>query len=227
MLAPSQTFGDGSQHGESYLWQALVTPELVDAHLYRNGVEIPTPLKAGWDLSEYPEPANYRFTHKVKPYGHTYGPTEVESSWWFRSQRPDHDEALPGFECFGQSAMDPATRKCRVERVIQLAWDLAPATTSDRSGVISRHVRFPLHVYRLTGAPRGSAVEVAVQVSHDSGKTWKRAKVEGGRNGTFTVDIAHERGRTVSLRAQAWDRDGNRIEQTLLDAYQVPSRPKR
>ncbi|MFI7680569.1 hypothetical protein [Actinophytocola sp. NPDC049390] len=50
----------------------------VEAHLFRDGIEIPTQFEASWDLSECPEPANYQFSHKVKPFGHRHGPTEID-----------------------------------------------------------------------------------------------------------------------------------------------------
>jgi hypothetical protein len=47
-------------------------------------------------------------------------------------------------------------------------------------------------------------------------------------NGLFDVTILHlnvgESGGTVSLRTEAWDDVGNRVEQTVLDAYRLTSR---
>ena len=73
----------------------------------------------------------------------------------------------------------------------------------------------PVSVTSQTGvAPRS----LAVRVSYDSGKTWLPALTLG----RSVVVLHHPRGATsVSLRANATDREGNTVEQTIIDAYRL------
>jgi hypothetical protein len=59
-----------------------------------------------------------------------------------------------------------------------------------------------------------------VWTSTDGGTTWRRASTE--RDGNRTWDVTLPRvsdGTSVSLKVDARDADGNRIEQTLVNAY--------
>ncbi|MFK0225271.1 serine protease [Streptomyces sp. NPDC090303] len=80
----------------------------------------------------------------------------------------------------------------------------APARTTGRVAVT------------VEGAARRSGVRsLAVSVSTDRGTTWTRAAVTGGR---ITVTTP-EPGKTVSLRAELTDAQGNTLTQTHIDAY--------
>lgn len=63
----------------------------------------------------------------------------------------------------------------------------------------------------------------SVSVSYDDGATWQAATTKGGDGAfkaAFTVP-ASASGHDVSLRVSAWDGAGNRIDQTVIRAYQV------
>jgi subtilisin family serine protease len=80
----------------------------------------------------------------------------------------------------------------------------------------------PFALSRQTGAPAAPLDHLAVDASYDGGQTWRRAVVvRFGDLGLALVHHPSRAGGTVSLRATAADRDGNTLEQTILDAYHL------
>lgn len=72
-----------------------------------------------------------------------------------------------------------------------------------------------------TDAPVVAGAEISV--SYDGGSTWQTLHTTGAHGdyqGAFTVPASAEGG-YVSVRVRAWDGAGNRIDQTVTDAYQV------
>jgi len=64
------------------------------------------------------------------------------------------------------------------------------------------------------------ARSLRVWTSTDHGATWQRAEVDRRSDRRFDADLPHvAAGTAVSLKIDARDRNGNRIEQTLVDAY--------
>jgi hypothetical protein len=75
-------------------------------------------------------------------------------------------------------------------------------------------------VDQVTGTDGGRVESLAVSTSIDGGATWQRAHVERRDGGRFRVRLPRAAsGTPVSLRVDARDADGNRIAQTLYDAY--------
>lgn len=74
--------------------------------------------------------------------------------------------------------------------------------------------------------PNSVAPDIAgaeVSVSYDGGNTWQPLHVSGS-NGDYQAAFsvpASATGQYLSLRVSAWDRAGNRIDQTVTSAYQV------
>lgn len=78
-----------------------------------------------------------------------------------------------------------------------------------------RTVTVPVEVTSQTGV---AAKALTVRVSYDSGKTWWPTLLLG----RSLVVLHHPHGATsVSLRAKTTDREGNTVEQTILDAYRL------
>ncbi|HWO61290.1 MAG TPA: S8 family peptidase [Umezawaea sp.] len=78
-----------------------------------------------------------------------------------------------------------------------------------------RTATVPVAVTSQTGV---AARSLTVRVSYDSGKTWWPTLLLG----RSLVVVHHPPGATsVSFRARATDREGNTVEQTILDAYRL------
>lgn len=60
--------------------------------------------------------------------------------------------------------------------------------------------------------------ELAAEVSYDSGQTWAPAQV---RDDNTALLLDQPATGTVSLRATASDAEGNKVEQTIIDAYKL------
>jgi hypothetical protein len=63
---------------------------------------------------------------------------------------------------------------------------------------------------------------VAVQVSFDSGKTWRAATVTGS-GGTYRAAFTATAGEYVTLRVTAADSAGGSISETITRAYKIAS----
>ncbi|UQA37100.1 MULTISPECIES: hypothetical protein [unclassified Streptomyces] len=72
------------------------------------------------------------------------------------------------------------------------------------------------------GRTPGRITAATVSFSYDGGETW-HAAATGQQGGTWTatVDHADAAGRTVTLRTELTDADGNSVVQTVNDAYAV------
>jgi hypothetical protein len=71
-----------------------------------------------------------------------------------------------------------------------------------------------------TGAPPRTIDSLRVWTSTDDGTTWTAATVRHDSGGAYRVTLpAVADGTGVSLKTDARDTAGSRIEQTLIDAY--------
>ncbi|MET7368234.1 hypothetical protein ABZS61_20705 [Streptomyces sp. NPDC005566] len=68
-----------------------------------------------------------------------------------------------------------------------------------------------------------NAGRAKVSVSYDDGVTWTSAKVRREDSNSFRVELRHpepaDTNGFVTLRAEAWDSEGNRTVQTVTRAY--------
>ncbi|WP_427920702.1 S8 family serine peptidase [Streptomyces sp. cg40] len=71
-------------------------------------------------------------------------------------------------------------------------------------------------------AARGAVKSLAVQVSYDGARTWKRVTVTTAANGKRSLTLTNPaRPGTVSLRATLTDTKGNTVTETLVNAYRT------
>jgi len=150
-----------------------------------------------------PEAADYRLeVQAIRGGSIIVGPqaelsTQIDLSWTFRSAG-DGPRALP-------------------VAVVRFAPPLDVRNRAPAGGFA-----IPLALSRQAGAPAAPLRHLAVDASYDGGQTWRRAIVL--RLGDFALALVHhprQPGGTVSLRATAADRNGNTLEQTILDAYHL------
>ncbi|MFS8522001.1 MAG: S8 family serine peptidase [Micromonosporaceae bacterium] len=85
---------------------------------------------------------------------------------------------------------------------------------------------FELRVtHQAPGLP--AVVGARAWVSFDDGGTWRAAPAQSLGDGTFHVILpgaAREVGGDVSVRVEAWDAAGNRVEQEVIRAWHLPDR---
>lgn len=96
-----------------------------------------------------------------------------------------------------------------------------PALDDHQTAPAGATVRFPVQVHRQPGTAGGPVRSLAVDVSYDDGKTWRRAEVTRiGDGGLVALHHPQSIG-YVSLRAAATDNAGNTVEQTVIRAYRL------
>ncbi|OLF18015.1 hypothetical protein BU204_08555 [Actinophytocola xanthii] len=92
-----------------------------------------------------------------------------------------------------------------------------PELDRTNSAPAGRQFLVPLRMQDQTGAttkPRS----IRVEVSYDRGTTWQPVRITAN----LTAVLHHPAdAQTVSLRADATDREGNTVRQTILDAYKL------
>ncbi|MGW4501593.1 S8 family peptidase [Micromonospora sp. NPDC004336] len=197
------------------------------ARLYRldakgNATEV-TPAHDAYQLPYYTlpaEPTTYRATSTYQPNrpGQRYG-KQIDTTWTFRSQRPATSTVQQPHTCL-EHVLYGKTDPCVWEPMIMPSYRLG----------LSENNTAPAGPHRITvGAQSGAGVTtklagVKLWVSPDGGRTWKPAAVKAGPGHTFQATyhnpkVADTTKGTVSLKLQAWDTDGNRVEQVVHDAY--------
>ncbi|MFC7534909.1 S8 family serine peptidase [Actinoplanes sp. GCM10030250] len=120
--------------------------------------------------------------------------TEVRASWTFRSAHTAAFQRLP-------------------LHTVRFAPPLDDTNTA-RSGT---RLTIPLFVEHQPGSETGRIRSLAVDVSFDDGRTWRKAPLTADRR---LIMVTHPPGPGfVSLRATAADTAGNSVTQTVLRAY--------
>lgn len=149
--------------------------------------------------AEYPVPdetSSYRVVAEARQDDATWPlSTVVAAEWTFRSSADGEGKALPMLTARFDPAVDVRNR--------------APG---------NRRFSFPVYVERQDGPAR--VTSLSVDVSYDDGATWQPAKVLRDHD-HWTVTVRHPRNGHASLRASTSDADGNRLEQTIVRAYQI------
>ncbi|MGV9777221.1 S8 family peptidase [Streptosporangium sp. NPDC003464] len=174
--------------------------DVVSARLYRDGVLVAEPRRAGGDFPAVPGKATYRLELSTKRSSEewTYA-TETSTAWTFGSARPaSGSEPLP---LLGVDYTVPADLNGRVRRALPVPLDFAVRST----------------------APGLALRKVTAELSYDDGKTWKRLALLPRGKDRYSTLVSHlaGEGRYVSLRVNAEDRAGNAVSQTVLRAYGV------
>jgi subtilisin family serine protease len=118
--------------------------------------------------------------------------TQISSRWTFRSGHTSSTASLP-----------------------LMAVRFTPKLDDHHHAPAGRFT-IPVAVQRQPGAASSPVDTLTVDVSHDDGATWQPARVSGGK-----VHVDNPADGTVSLRATAIDRAGNKVEQTVIRAYLV------
>lgn len=126
--------------------------------------------------------------------------TRTDTSWRFRSSRPDAGEThLP---------------------LLQVDYD-APVGRNNRAAADGGEL-LGLSV-GYAGRPRADVAvrSVAAWASYDDGATWRRLDLRRDGDTWWNALPGQPRDGYVSLRVSATDHDGNSVEQTVLRAYGI------
>ncbi|WP_344154745.1 hypothetical protein [Kribbella yunnanensis] len=168
--------------------------------LIRNGQEIGASDSLGIQtFAVPPDEATYQLTKVTKRAGNwTKLSPEISSQWTFRSKRtPDGvDTALPLLNVRYSPQLDERNR--------------AP----------QGRFEFPVTVQTAFKAPVRPIVDLQLSASFDDGKTWQTVPVRRTGASGWKASLDQPSG-FVTLRAQARDAAGNRVDQTITRAYEV------
>ena len=197
-------------------------------HLYRDGVELPqrSLVDRPGILPYYvlpPGRATYRLTEHLVDwqllggFGHA-----ADTTWTFTSADPTGKDLPAHFDTLGLCA-----DKCRAEPLIYLRYQLG-------LGMDNRLPAPGVHAFTVTAyrQPAKTAppplAGLRVSVSFDGGARWTGVPAVPLGGGRYAVAIKHPRPGaptgTVSLRTEAWDAAGNRVVQTVPEAYGLVER---
>ncbi|MEV5961272.1 S8 family serine peptidase [Kribbella sp. NPDC051952] len=187
-------------------------------HLYANGKEIPIgapkPGVVGYTLPK--ESANYRLT---------IDDLNTTAAWTFSSGTVTKDVKKPGYVCV-ETVLSRSTVPCRPEPLVFAAYDLGASQAPDNTVRAGGAHTFQVRVYHSPGAVQQPKIAGArLWYSTDDGTHWQRALLVPGKDGRFTATAVYPR-RTatsgaVSLRIEAWDASGNRLDQTTRRAFDL------
>lgn len=206
-------------------WRGKVDAADSETRLFRDGEEVPAtpltiteaPYQGTVNTYQLPEQeAEYRLTQRVGP---------IDTTWWFRSQEVTTDRTPPETVC-AATFQDGLDTPCEAEPLIFLRYD-AGVDVSNSVPAPGAH-RLRVHAYHQD--PTGPEIAgVRVWFSTDGGDRWHRARTLGPvRDGELRALVVAPPLRrtdgTVSLRVEAWDADGNRVTQTVRDAYGLAPR---
>jgi subtilisin family serine protease len=181
-------FADGKGHAGSSLFTAVTTT------LYRDGKKVGSHKDPLFGQEEFTVPAGdaaYRLTTSVKRSPKVAAAaSRIDASWTFRSKKTGDQTKLPASTArFGA------------------------AVGLDSKAPAGRKVTVPVTV---EGSAAGANLKsLAVYVSYDYGKTWKKATVTKGK-----IAVQNPaKGKGISFRAVITDKKGNTSTISVYDAY--------
>ncbi|MEU6145860.1 S8 family peptidase [Streptomyces sp. NPDC047081] len=183
-------FSDGAGHAGSSDFGKVVTT------LYRNGTKVGSNDDPLFGAKEFVVPsadAAYKLTTSVKRSANIAGAsTQINASWEFRSKKPGT----------GTVTTLPAS-------IVRFK----PAMGLDNKVEAGKTVSIPVVV---EGAAKGSNLKsLTVTVSYDSGKTWKKVSVVGGK-----IKVKNPaKGKSISFHAQITDKKNNKSALSIYNAY--------
>ncbi|GAA2115199.1 S8 family peptidase [Streptomyces synnematoformans] len=169
--------------------------ENADTSLYRNGEKLGSvaDLPIGTAFNVPSGDARYKLTtSSTRPATVARTSTKVTATWIFSSARTDGPRALP-------------------ISVVRFSPRLSPSSSSN-AGLTKK---VPV---KVLGSAAGSNLKsLTVWASTDRGGTWEKLPV---RDGSVTV-VNPAAGKTVSFKAKAEDKQGNKVSMRIFDAYRT------
>jgi hypothetical protein len=97
-------------------------------------------------------------------------------------------------------------------------YDLGELDVRNESRRARQQIR--LHAHRQPGAPTAAITSFALWVSYDDGATWENLRTTPLGDGHYSARVTNpQTAEHVSLRVEARDSGGSRIDQTIIRAY--------
>jgi subtilisin family serine protease len=193
--------------------------------MFHNGEEIPNQGSI-WAPSfpMRPEPAIYRLemesTQPGVPRARTLAP-RVVTAWTFPSSRPADGAKPEGYRC----PVTDLDAGCAFQPLLQLDYQLELDLLNRAPAGQAHQFQVGVAPHSGTGLRLGPAFpQLELAYSTDGGASWTEATVQPDRDaGVFLVTVEHpplaDTDGYVWLRVNAWEWDGNRVEQTIERAY--------
>ncbi|BCJ71723.1 serine protease [Catellatospora sp. IY07-71] len=164
--------------------------------LYRDGVLVAESTDAPYVFAEGVAAGRAKFRFDASLERDTRLTTKLTGSWTFRSGATEEMTSLP-----------------------LTAVSFAPKLDDHNVGKAGGLGVYPVTVTQTEGS--GRVTKLAVQVSYDDGKTWKKAPLLRF-GGEWIVAVVHPKaGGFVSLKASGADSHGNTFDQTVIRAYEL------
>jgi hypothetical protein len=210
----------------------LPLQQQAEIHLYQNGQELPSAgdpvfgVLPSFTLT--PGPASYRLTQQYDVEDGLAQPQRVLTSWTYTSAGTSGSgQTPPGYYCLLQAAANDFTLPCRAEPQVLLRYQLGlgldnrlPAPGASAISVTAYHQPAAGTVPPIRG------LHLAFTV--DGGAHWQNVHTVSRGDGQFAATlILPKLGQTtglVGLRAEAWDSAGNRVVQTISNAFGLAGR---
>jgi subtilisin family serine protease len=181
------------------------------------GTEVPPTNRSGIPVYNLPPTA--------ARYRATLAENGVDTTWRFTSARPAEDTNPEGSFCLGLLTGWP--EPCSAQPLVYLSYDLSDIQKLDNTVAASPPaMRFGVRV--STGQSTGAMPAIAgmkLWTRVNGAGAWRPALVvprAGYRGGERWFDVLSlhggKAGAKISLKAEAWDAAGNRIEQVVNDA---------
>ncbi|MBQ1075040.1 hypothetical protein KBX06_17975 [Micromonospora sp. C31] len=172
--------------------------DAASTRMYRDGRLVGASGAGNLEAEVPPGPATFRVEKRTSRPSYSGLSTRVDATWTFRSGTAgEADEIFP-------------------------LWVVRYAPTVDDHNVTrwAPVTLLPVSVMSQPEARVGRVRQLTVRVSVDGGRTWRKAPVVLAGDGGYRAVVHAPRGtRTVSLRATLVDSHGNRLDQTIVDAY--------
>ncbi|GAA1577732.1 S8 family serine peptidase [Kribbella sancticallisti] len=208
----------GRQYNADF-WKAdTFYEQTYDVRLYRNGQEIPrSPVQDTTVLPHFTlpkDPGKYRLTAKN---------ARNDTEWTFTT--PVGTERLAGSSCSLEFLYGTAER-CQPAPVVFVSYDLGDTLAADNSVRAGRPHTFTVNPYHSPSGRKMPAIAgLKLWASTDDGATYQPVAVKPNKDGSYTAktrypDLRATKG-AVTLKVEAWDEEGNTINQASIRAFNL------
>lgn len=191
-------------------------------HLDKDGVAVPEKFPGSGILAftVNDEPGTYHLTATSPA---TAQNPQTDVTWTWRAGPVDEKNWQPGYLC-ASFAFGLSDGSCHPEPLVYVSYDLTDSLAMDNTVPAGRRHTFTVDAYHSPSQVAMPKIAgLRLWASTDDGRHWFSVSVKRDHEGTFTATTTYPKYQNttgaVSLRAEAWDADGNRVEQTTMRAF--------